>query len=183
MSSEIAQLEPPSLVNPNDRSIDSWLQRIPERKRSAVIQYAAGEQSVVMSYLYASMMGMEASVDDWEAWCIRQWKKLDHRALLQSEIVNLHNDIAEIRNAVQEGRIRQGDAPTKLSYLSRELRGHIEHLSKEVNTHDRRALLLAGVEVCAKNLRKIFGRNGAVWPAIEATLEATYADIEARHAL
>jgi hypothetical protein len=97
--------------------------------------------------------------------------------------MSLHNDIGELRSAVQQGSLRLSEAPTKLSYLSRELRGHIEHLSKEVNTHDRRALLLAGVEIVSKNLRKIFGRNGSVWPAIEATLEATYADIEARHSL
>lgn len=159
----------------------AWLDTLPERKRSAVVQYAAAERSVVLSYLYASLMGLELSIDEWEAWTLRQWKKLDHRAILESEIMALHDDIAEIRRAVEDGKIRQGDAPTKVSYLSKELRGHIEHLSRELNTHDRRSLLLAGVEITSKLLRKVFGGNAAIWPAIEATLESAWADIEAKH--
>jgi hypothetical protein len=124
---------------------------------------------------------MEASIDDWEAFAIGRWKKLDHRAILETEIMALHDDISEIRLAVEEGKIRLSDSPTKISYLSKELRGHIEHLSREVNLHDRRSMLLAGVEITAKNLRKVFGRDANVWPAIEATLEGCFADIDAKH--
>lgn len=161
--------------------VDNWLKALPERKRSAALQYAAGERSIVASYLYCSLLGLDASIDDYEAWALSRWKKLDHRAILESEIMALHDDIAEIRRAVEESKIRLGDAPTKISYLSKELRGHIEHLSREVNAHDRRSLLLAGVELAAKNLRKVFGRDANVWPAIEATVESVFAEIEAKH--
>lgn len=172
MNAELIQHQEPVIA---------WLDTLPERKRSAVVQYTAGERSVVLSYLYASLMGLDLSIDEWEAWTLRRWKKLDHRAILESEIMALHDDIAEIRRAVEEGKIRQGDAPTKISYLSKELRGHIEHLSKELNTHDRRSLLLAGVEITSKLLRKVFGTNAAIWPAVEATLESAWADIESKH--
>lgn len=171
------------VVKEGSQPIEAWLERIPERKRSAVLQYAAAERSPVLSYLYASMLGLPASVDDWEAFLITRYKKLDHRAVLESEIMSLYDDIAKIRDAVDAGSINLRDAPTKLSYLSRELRGHIEHLSKEVGTHDRRALLLAGVEITSKMLRKVFGKNSAVWPAIEASLESVWADIDSRHSL
>jgi hypothetical protein len=170
-----------SALIPHAEPVQAWLLTLPERKRSSVLQYAAGERSVVLSYLYASLMGLELSIDEWEAFTLKQWKKLDHRAILESEIMALHDDIAEIRRAVEEGKIRQGDAPTKISYLSKELRGHIEHLSRELNTHDRRSMLLAGVEITSKLLRKVFGSNASVWPAIEATLESAWADIEAKH--
>jgi hypothetical protein len=162
--------------------VAAWLETLPERKRSAVVQYAAGERSVVLSYLYASLLGMECSIDDWEVWTLQQWQKLDHRAILETEIMALHTDIAEVRRAVEEGALRRGESPRKIADLSKELRGHIEHLSKEVGTHDRRSLLLAGVEITSKLLRKVFGNNAAVWPAIEATLESAWADIETRHA-
>lgn len=165
----------------HERPIEAWLERIDERRRAAVLQYAAAERSPVLSYLYAALLGMDASVDQWEAFVAQRWKKLDHRAILESEIMALHSDIAGIRDAVETGAIRQGDAPTKLAYLSKELRGHIEHLSREVTTHDRRSLILAGVEISSKLLRKVFGRDSAVWPAIEATLESAWADIEHKH--
>lgn len=163
--------------------VEDWLEQVPERKASAVLQYAQAERSVVLSYLYASLMGMPASVDDWEVFCQKRWKKLDHRAILEGEIMALHADLAEIRNATEQGKIRLSEAPTKLSYLSRELRGHIEHLSKEVSTHDRRALILAGVEITAKMLRKVFGKSGSTWPAIEAAIESVVADIDSRHSM
>ena len=172
MSAELVKRESP---------VETWLHELPERKRSAALQYAAGERSIVTSFLYCSLLGMEASIDDYEAWAIQRWKKLDHRAILETEIMALHDDIAEIRRAVEEGKIRLSDAPTKVSYLSKELRGHIEHLSREVNMHDRRTLLLAGVEVTSKMLKKVFGRDANVWPASEAVVESTFADIEAKH--
>lgn len=172
MSAELVRRESP---------VDTWLHELPERKRAAALQYAAGERSIVTSYLYCSLLGLEASIDDYEAWALQRWKKLDHRAILETEIMSLHDDIGEIRRAVEEGKIRLGDAPTKISYLSKELRGHIEHLAREVNVHDRRTLLLAGVEITAKSLRKVFGRDANVWPAIEAVVESVFADIEAKH--
>lgn len=170
----------PLLVK-HEQPVEAWLASLPERKRSAALQYAAGERSIVASYLFCSLLGLEASIDDWEAFALVRWKKLDHRAILETEIMALHNDIAEIRRAVEEGKIRLSDSPTKVSYLSKELRGHIEHLSREVNLHDRRSMLLAGVELAAKSLRKVFGRDANVWPAIEATLEGCFADIDAKH--
>jgi dGTP triphosphohydrolase len=171
----------PLLVK-HEQPVEAWLASLPERKRSAALQYAAGERSIVASYLFCSLLGLDASIDDWEAFARQRWKKLDHRAILETEIMALTDDIAEIRRAVEEGKIRLSDSPTKIAYLSKELRGHIEHLSREVNAHDRRSLLLAGVEITSKALRKVFGRDANVWPAIEATTESVFADIESKNA-
>jgi hypothetical protein len=32
-------------------------------------------------------------------------------------------------------------------------------------------------------LKKVFGRNAAVWPAIEEAMQSVWADIDARHSL
>lgn len=164
-----------------ERPVEAWLANAPERKRAAILNYAAGERSIVLSFLYASLLGMEVSIDDWEAFVLSRWKKLDHRAILESEVMALHKDIAEIREAVETGRMRQGDAPTKLAYLSRELRGHMEHMSKELMMHDRRSLLLAGVEVAGKYLKKTLGTDTRTWPVIEASLEAAWTDLEEKN--
>jgi len=172
MSAELVKRESP---------VETWLHELPERKRSAALQYAAGERSIVTSFLYCSLLGMEASIDDYEAWAIQRWKKLDHRAILETEIMALHDDIAEIRRAVEEGKIRQSESPRKIADLSKELRGHIEYLGKLVNSSDKRSLLLAGVEITSKSLRKVFGKDAMVWPAIEAVVESVFAEIEAKN--
>ena len=180
---EIAEESPSAILRQRRHGlILDWLEGLPDRKQSAILQYAAAERSPVLSYLYASMLGCPASVDDWEGFVNTSFDKLDTRGLLQSEVVKLHQDIADIRQLVEDEQMRPGDAPTKISYLSRELRAHVETLAKEQVLHDRRSLLLAGVEVTAKLLRKVFGRDGQMWPAIEAALEGVWAEIDERHA-
>jgi hypothetical protein len=171
-----------TLLVKHERPVDAWLATLPADRQSTVIQFATFERSIVLSYLYASMLGMEVSIEDWEGWARERLDKLDHRGILESEIIALQDDIASIRAAVEEGKIRLGDGPTKISYLSRELRGHIEHLSKEMAAHDRKALLTAGIEIAGKYLRKVFGKNSAVMPSIEAALEAAWSEVEFKNA-
>lgn len=170
-----------AILQATTRPVEAWLDRQDARRTSAVLQFAAAEKSVVISYLYAASLGMDVPIDEWERFVLSHWKKLDHRAILETEIMALHGDIGELRRLVETGGIRAGDAPTKISYLSKELRGHIEHLAKDMAVHDRRALLLGGVEVVSKVLRKVFGTDRNVWPAIEAAIEAAWAEIEIKN--
>lgn len=167
--------------------IEGWIHTLTPRRQAALLQYTQGERSPVLSYLYASLLGMEGvGVDEWEAWVMAQFSKSNHLAILEQEIVRTTNDLEEVRKAAYPedgGRptIRISELPTKISYLAKELRGHIEVIGKLQTMHDRRSLLLAGMDVLTKNLRKVYGRDATVWPAIEATVEASWADIEARH--
>lgn len=177
---ELEQEEQAALVRRRE-PVEAWLATLSEHHRSAVLEYAAGERSVVLSYLYASLLGLELSIDLWEEWLIRRYRKLDHRAILETEIMALTDDISKMREQADRGGVRRSEASTKIAYLTRELRGHIEHMSKEVGVHDRRTLLIAGVELTAKQLKKVFGRNAQMWPAIEAVLEAVFTEIEVKH--
>jgi hypothetical protein len=168
--------------------IEAWIRSLSPRRQAAVLQYTQAERSPVLSYLYASLLGMEGiGVDEWEAWVLRRFRKMDHLALLEAEIARLQSDLDNLREAAYpldpdaKPKIRIGELPTKVSYLARELRGHIETMTKMQSMHDRRSLLLAGVDVLSKNLRKVYGRDATIWPAIEATIEASWADIETRH--
>lgn len=182
---ELFDAEPPvigsSLLQLNQRPVEHWLETTDERRRSAVLNYATHERSAVVSYLYASLLGMPASINEWETFVLKTYDKLDHRAILESEIVALHSDITNIRELCKEGKMKAGDAPTKLAFLSRELRGHVEQISKDGNLHDRRALLLAGVDLSMKYLKKTLGQDQRIWPVIEATLEAAFADVEEKN--
>ena len=176
--------------------VDAWLDTLDEAKQAAVLEYAAAERSVVLGYLYARMLGLGASIDEFEGWANRRWKRLDHEAILETEIVSLQMDLQNLRAEVtqegptamdfgDEGRPRKRrktveDIATKISYLSKELRAALESLRAHRTLQDRRALLLAGVEVTRKYLAKVYGRDATVWPAIEAILESAYAEIDGK---
>lgn len=168
--------------------IEAWMRTLSPRRAAALLQYTQAERSPVLSYLYASLLGMEGvGVDEWDAWCLRRFRRRNHLAILEEEVGRLYEDLEKLRQAaypIDPGAkplIRIGELPTKVSYLQKELRGHIETMARMQALHDRRSLLLAGMDVLAKNLRKVYGRDATVWPAIEATVEASWADIEARH--
>lgn len=153
--------------------IEAWIDTLEERQQAAVLEFTREEPSTVLSYLYASLLGVPCSVDQWDAWVKIRCPKTDHRRILNDEITQLKVDLAEIRD-----KVPPRDQPTKIAYLSKELRGHIEHLSKEAQLTDRRSLLLAGVDVMLKHLKKVYGHDGQTWPAIEAIAEAAFAEID-----
>ena len=168
--------------------IEAWMRTLTPRRQAALLQYTQTERSPVLSYLYASLLGMEAvGVDELEALVMARFHKRNHLAILEEEIKRTTEDLERVRQAAYpedpdaKPLIRIGELPTKISYLAKELRGHVEAMARIQGMHDRRSLLLAGMDVLAKNLRKVYGRDATVWPAIEATVEASWADIEARH--
>lgn len=176
--------------------VDAWLDSLDEAKQAAVLEYAAAERSVVLGYLYARLLGLEASIDEFETWSNRRWRRLDHEAILETEIVALQMDLQNLRASVtQEGpdgididdngrpqrrKKTVDDIATRISYLSREMRASLESLRAHRTLQDRRALLLAGVEVTRKYLAKVYGRDATIWPAIEAILESAYAEIDSK---
>jgi hypothetical protein len=184
---EALAVQEPSPLLQRLEPIESWIHTLSPRRQAALLQYTQGERSPVLSYLYASLLGMEGiGVDEWEAWVMTRFSKANHLAILEEEIRQTSNDLEQVRLAAYpehggKPTIRISELPTKISYLAKELRGHIEVMGKIQSMHDRRSLLLAGMDVLTKNLRKVYGRDATVWPAIEATVEASWADIEARH--
>jgi hypothetical protein len=186
-SVDLAVAEPAAPVLQRLEPIEAWIRSLSPRRQAAVLQYTQAERSPVNSYLYASLLGMEAvGVDEWEAWVMARFQRTNHLAILENEIQRTTEDLEQVRAAAypEDGgkpQIRISELPTKISYLAKELRGHVETMAKIQSMHDRRSLLLAGMDVLAKNLRKVYGRDATIWPAIEATVEASWADIEARH--
>jgi len=182
----LAVEEPPQLLQRLE-PIEAWIRSLSPRRQAALLQYTQAERSPVLSYLYASLLGMEGvGVDEWDAWVMSRFSKQNHLAILEAEIRRTADDLEAVRRAAypeddSKPLIRIGELPTKISYLAKELRGHVEAMAKIQGLHDRRSLLLAGMDVLTKNLRKVYGRDATVWPAIEATVEASWADIESRH--
>lgn len=166
------------LLVQNEHPVEAWLSRTEERTSTAVLNYAKTARSSVDGYLYARMLGLDATIEQWDVYFCKRFKKLDYDSILDSEVMALMNDIAELRRLVAEGAVRATDMATKLSYLQKELRGHIDTLSSLRTQHDKRSLILFGVTETAAKLKKTLGRMPSIWPAVEAALEGAFAEIE-----
>lgn len=163
--------------------VQFWLDSQVERRRLAVIRMAERERSIVLSYLYAALLGLPEPIDVWEEWVKLRFERLDTATMLQDELGRLETDLACLREHCAGDPRKTADFSTKISYLTKELRGHADQLEKMQAVLDRRALLLAGVEQTGRLLRKTFGKQENLWEAIEATLEAGWAEIESKHSL
>lgn len=177
---DTASAAPLATLRKREHPVEGWLEQLEDRKRSSLLAYTASERSPVLSFLYASLLGFDGQPDEWESWVFQRCDKLDTRSLLEAEIDKLREDIGTLRELVDEGKARAGDMSNRIAFLSRELRGHIDSLDKQTTVHDRRALLLAGVEIASKMLRKVYGGNAQVWPAIEACLMAAFSEVDTK---
>jgi len=163
--------------------VQGWLDRQEERRRLAILRMAERERSVVASYLYAALLGLEEPIDIYEEWVNLRFERIPLRNQLEDEIASLGNDLAALREFCGNDPKRVADMATKISYLTKELRGHVDQIEKMQAVLDRRALLLAGVEQTARLLRKAFGKQAHIWEAIEPALEASWSEIESKHSL
>lgn len=163
--------------------VQQWLDAQPERQRLAVIRYASVETSPVLSFLYASLQGLPYPIDIWEDWLQLRFERISNARLMEDEAGRLEKDLAAVRMYCSGDARRIAEFATKISYLTKELRGYLAERDKAATVLDRKALLLAGVEQAGKALRKIFGKQPAVWEAIEAALDAAWLEIEEKNSL
>lgn len=133
---------------------------------------------MVEIWLYANVLGYEGSFIDLERWIGRNFKKLNRRELLLSEICKLEADVDFLREQVAMDLVKPDAAASRIAHLSKELRGHIIEIDRMTKSSDRRGLILAGADVVMRSLRQIFKGNDEVIAALDAAFESVWAQLE-----
>jgi hypothetical protein len=159
-------------------AVQRFLAALDDDRREAFLNYAENTYSVVEIWLYANVLGYEGSFIDLERWIGRNFKKLNRRELLLSEICKLEADVDFLREQVAMDLVKPDAAASRIAHLSKELRGHIIEIDRMTKSSDRRGLILAGADVVMRSLRQIFKGNDEVIAALDAAFESVWAQLE-----
>lgn len=157
---------------------DDFLASLDGDRREGFIDYVEHTYSIYEIWLYACVLGYEGSFTALEKWVKRNYRKLNRRELLLKEVCKLEKDIDVLREQVQLELVKPDVVATRISHLSKELRGHLSEIEKMTRTTDRRGLILAGADSVMRSLRGIFRGNDEVLPVLEAAFESVWAQLE-----
>lgn len=158
--------------------VQLFLAALDSDRRENFLNYVEHTYSVYEIWLYAGVLGYSDSFTALEKWVKANYRKLNRRELLLTEISNLEADIAFLREQVHLDLVKPADAATKIAHLSKELRGHLTEVERMTRSTDRRGLVLSGADAVMRQLRSIFRGNDEVTSALEAAFESVWAGME-----
>ena len=158
-------------------AVDQWLDSLPASESESFKEFAEVTPSIIEIWVYAGICGYTGTYNDLGRWVKMKFKKLDRRAILNSEISALHSDIQELRMAVTSGEIKGSDGAARLAALEKELRSHIETSERFNKTTDKRGLILAGADRVMRELTGIFKDDPQFAEPIENAMNAVWAKV------
>ena len=157
--------------------VDQWLDTLPASESEDFKEFADVTPSVIEIWVYAGILSYEGSFNDLARWVKMNFKKLNRREILNSEIAALHSDIQDLRMAITSGEIKGSDGAARLASLEKELRSHIETSDRMNRTTDKRGLVLAGADRVMRELTSIFKDDPQFGEPIDNAMMAVWAKI------
>ena len=159
--------------------VDQWLDTLPAADAADFREYAEHTPSVIEIWVYAGIMGYDASFNDLNRWIKMKYKKLNRREILNSEIAALHSDIQELRMAITNGEVKGDHGAARLAALEKELRSHIEVSERMNRSADKRGLILAGADRVMREMTNIFKDDPHFAEAIDNAINACWSKLSA----
>ena len=161
----------------NYQQIQAFLESLDHSQREAFQSYASNCHSIYEIWLYATVLRYSGSFIALEEWVENHYPKLNKLEILLTEIVKIEADIDLLRQEVQSGMMRPGDSATRISHLSKELRGHVVEADRIQVARDRRGLIMAGADKVMRELKSIVKGNEEMTNALELAYESVWSDI------
>ena len=121
-------------------------------------------------YLYARFLGFAGSIVSCDKWAQRKFKRRNFNAVLEVEIDSMQQDIANLRDGIQMGMVKQDMGTARIAMLQKELRGTIKQLSDEKVLLDKQGLILAGADRALREMLSIFRDDPVEGPLSEASM-------------
>ena len=157
--------------------VDQWLDTLPASESEDFKEFADVTPSVIEIWVYAGILSYEGSFNYLARWVKMNFKKLNRREILNSEIAALHSDIQDLRMAITSGEMKGSDGAARLASLEKELRSHIETSDRMNRTNDKRGLVLAGADRVMRELTSIFKDDPQFGEPIDNAMMAVWAKI------
>lgn len=147
-----------------------WLDDLDAPTKDAFYAFARDTFSFTQAYLYARFLGFNGSITSTEVWMKKHFPKANHLQTLVDEIEKMTDDIAMIRQDVENFAMKRETGAARLAAMQKELRATIAHVDSFIATQDRKGLLLAGADRCLRELTNIFKDGAFETPLKEASM-------------
>ena len=90
--------------------------------------------------------------------------------VLETEIDNMREDIAKLRQAIDMGLVKQDMGAARIAMLQKELRGAIKQIDDKKVLMDKQGLILAGADRALREMLSIFRDDPIEGPLQEASM-------------
>ena len=147
-----------------------WLKKLTAKDREAFLAFCKKTKSPIQMYLYARFLGFAGTIVQCDKWAQRKYKRRNFNEVLETEIDSMQQDIANLRDGIQMGMVKQDMGTARIAMLQKELRGTIKQLSDEKVLLDKQGLILAGADRALREMLSIFRDDPIEGPLTEASM-------------
>jgi hypothetical protein len=147
-----------------------WLKKLTAKDREAFLAFCKKTKSPIQMYLYARFLGFAGTIVQCDKWAQRKYKRRNFNEVLETEIDSMQQDIANLRDGIQMGMVKQDMGTARIAMLQKELRGTIKQLSDEKVLLDKQGLILAGADRALREILSIFRDDPIEGPLQEASM-------------
>ena len=155
--------------------VAQFLRMLDDPDRELFIDTVETATSPIEIWTLATVMGYAGSMGDLIAWADELYPRMDRRKTLLEEADKLKEDIANARVLITTGALDAKEGYSRIAFLSRELRGHLNEVDKMARTLDKRGLILAGADRVMRELRAIFAGSDEMESALARAFKAVWA--------
>jgi hypothetical protein len=149
---------------------ENWVDNLDSATQESFLAFASDNYSIIEVYLYSRFLGYRGTISICDNWIKSKYKKPDHRKTLLYEIDKMQEDIALLRNDVENGIVKRDAGVARIAQMQKEIRGNIAQVEQFTNTKDRKGLLMAGADRAIRELMFIFKDDPIEVPLEEATM-------------
>tara|TARA_R100001460_G_scaffold6462_2_gene16986 strand:+ start:2664 stop:3149 length:486 start_codon:yes stop_codon:yes gene_type:complete len=147
-----------------------WIQILTNKDRESFLEFCKKASSPIQIYLFARFLGFQGTVVECNEWSEKEFKKRNFHLVLEKEIDNMQVDIANLREAIQMGMVKQDMGAARIAMLQKELRGAIKQLDDKKVLTDKQGLILAGADRALREMLSIFRDDPIEGPLQEASM-------------
>lgn len=158
-------------------AVDRFLAVLDGADRELFLEGLEHARSGIEIWTLAVVLGYDGPYGDLVQWAQTMHPIEDRRAILAEEAGKLRDDIVNVRKLLDLTDADSEKIYTRVSTLSKELRGHLVEVEKMSKAIDRRGLLLAGADRVMREVRSAFVSDPDIQDVLASVFKAVWASL------
>ena len=96
-----------------------WIQSLNNKDRESFLEFCKKTSSPVQIYLLSLFLGFQGTIVECNKWSEKEFKKRYFNLVLETEIDNMREDIAKLRQAIDMGLVKQDMGAARIAMLQK----------------------------------------------------------------